>query len=240
MNILYIEEQLSSSLNTKITYWGLDNYTFNMKLSMLSESLAKDKFREFVKHVTGRDDVKLILLDEAKGIGSVLNEKDEVTSYDLRSSLNGILDMILDMPKKSTTVLSKPSWERNCKATSLARYRHKAGRMSILLGLKKEDAFSKGVANYIRIEQARRFIQEIPGIIGTIVRLNIDRISYFVLWEEDNVFALWLTNRKFICFNCNEQTYGEIRNKLWASLPSLVEQRKQKAKVAEEKKTNKG
>ena len=77
MNILYIEEQLSSSLNTKITYWGLDNYTFNMKLSMLSESLAKDKFREFVKHVTGRDDVKLILLDEAKGIGSVINEKDE-------------------------------------------------------------------------------------------------------------------------------------------------------------------
>lgn len=221
MNILHINEQISSSLSTKLTYYMLDEYLFMMHISKLASGMNRDKLPALVNFLSIHK-IAILVMYEANASAVVLDEKNERHEFDLLISFNEVMDIIPECRGRKIH-LSKSNWERNCKAVDMSEYKIKLRKFPVIRGILKYDLGKKLSCNYLSLIEAKEIVDSMTGVIGSIVQLHYDKIEAYVLWEEDMVFGIKLKNGKYICFNCNPDTYSKFRNLLWPQLKQIVD-----------------
>lgn len=221
MNILHINEKISSSLSTKLTYYMLDDYLFLMNTSNIAAGVTRDQLASLYKFISTHE-IAIVVMYEATASAVVLDKNHEQHEFDLVTSFNDIMDVISEC-KGQRVLLSKANWEKNCAAVDNATYKFKLKKIPVLRGVTHKNNSGKLMCEYLNAKDKHSIIEKMDGIIGSIVEIHADRIDAFILWEEDNVFGIKLQNGKFICFNCNEDTYDKFRNSLWPHLKKIVD-----------------
>lgn len=220
MNILHINEQLSHSLTSKMDCYKLDTYSFGMQLTHLADGNGRDKLQLLSKCLSTKN-IKLLILDEPSSKAFVILTDNTIEDFDLKIMFNAVLDLVMEESNGKVIRLNKTNWEKQCKRLDLQRVKYKTGKMTVVRGL--EGDYGKRLQyNFIDNEVADKFLLESPGIIGNVLELYAKKVEHFILWEESNVFALKLADGKYICFNCNKETYERIRNVLWKELQQIA------------------
>ena len=222
MNILHINEQISSSLSTKLTYYMLDDYIFRMNVANIASGVVRDQLAALNKFINSND-TAIVVMYEATASAVVLDKNHNQHEFDLVTSFNDMMDVIAEC-RGQKVQLSKSNWEKNCSAVDNATYKFKLKKLPVLRGVTHKNSTGKLMCEYINSKDVHSVISKMDGIIGSIVEIHEDRIDSFILWEEDNVFGIKLHNGKFICFNCNEDTYSKFRNLLWPNLKKIVDE----------------
>lgn len=221
MNILHINEQISSSLSTKLTYYMLDEYIFMMHLTKLASGMNRDKLPALANFLSTHKTAILVMY-ESNSTAVVLDENHNQHEFDLMVSFNDVMDIIPECNGRQIN-LSKSSWEKNCKAVDMSDYKAKLKKIPVMRGVLKSSLGRKLTCNYLSSAEMKQKVDSMTGIIGSIIQMHENKIDAFILWEEDMVLGIKLRSGKYICFNCNPDTYSKFRDILWPQLKQIVD-----------------